>query len=456
MIVGPDFPPRLADGVELLGEFKDSGYAAPRSLIKRADGQVIQLSRLLYLVARRLDGTRDPLAIADLVSGDLGRPLSPVQVCYLIITKLQPLGILAGHSAGPGAATAPPAATPLLTLKAKGTLLPARAANAAGTLLRPLFHWPVIVAVIAAAAATDYWVFSVHVLAAALGQLENDPVDLLLIGAAILVSAVFHECGHAAGCRYGGARPGRIGVGIYLVWPSFFTNVTDSYRLGRGGRLRTDLGGVYFNLVFILALAGVYAVTATPILLLIIVFAHLQILEQLLPFARFDGYFILSDLVGVPDLFTHVVPVLLSCVPGRRRGPRAAGLDRRAQVVITCWVLCVIPLLVFIMGFLLLHLPAANRALWHSTSRAAGLTASGVAGHRYAAAAVAAISAALAGVSIAGSLYIATWLARRAIAVGLAWSAGHPARRVLVAAAVAGAAVSLAAYWAAQGEFSGW
>ena len=56
-------------------------------------------------------------------------------------------------------------------------------------------------------------------------------------------------------------QAGRIGVGIYLVWPAFFTNVTDSYRLSRAGRLRTDLGGVYFNLIFMLGLAGVYAAT---------------------------------------------------------------------------------------------------------------------------------------------------------------------------------------------------
>ena len=41
------YPPRLADGTELLGELKDSGFAQPQSLIRRADGQVIQLSRLL-------------------------------------------------------------------------------------------------------------------------------------------------------------------------------------------------------------------------------------------------------------------------------------------------------------------------------------------------------------------------------------------------------------------------
>ena len=91
---------------------------------------------------------------------------------------------------------------------------------------------------------------------------------------------MFHECGHAAGCRYGGARTGKIGIGIYLVWPAFLTNVTDSYRLSRAGRLRTDLGGLYFNAVFMLALAGIYAATSSEVLLLVIAFTHLEMLEQ--------------------------------------------------------------------------------------------------------------------------------------------------------------------------------
>ena len=73
-----------------------------------------------------------------------------------------------------------------------------------------------------------------------------------MLGLAV-ASMLFHECGHAAACRYGGARPGVIGVGFYVVWPAFYTNVTDAYRLGRAGRIRTDLGGVYFNAVFVLA-----------------------------------------------------------------------------------------------------------------------------------------------------------------------------------------------------------
>ena len=57
-------PPRLADGTELMGEFRDSGDSQPPSLVRRPDGQVIQMSKLLYLTAAALDGHRDDAAIA--------------------------------------------------------------------------------------------------------------------------------------------------------------------------------------------------------------------------------------------------------------------------------------------------------------------------------------------------------------------------------------------------------
>ena len=49
-----------------------------------------------------------------------------------------------------------------------------------------------------------------------------------------------------------------MGAGLYLVWPAFYTDVTDSYRLGRGGRLQTDLGGLYFNAIVAVAITGVW------------------------------------------------------------------------------------------------------------------------------------------------------------------------------------------------------
>ena len=46
-------------------------------------------------------------------------------------------------------------------------------------------------------------------------------------------------------------------------------------------------------------------------------------MHQLLPFVRLDGYYILSDLTGVPDLFARIKPTLLGVLPGAGGG-RAA------------------------------------------------------------------------------------------------------------------------------------
>jgi putative peptide zinc metalloprotease protein len=47
--------PRRADGVELVGEYEGSGFKEPPSLVRRANGQVVQLPPLLYALLERLD-----------------------------------------------------------------------------------------------------------------------------------------------------------------------------------------------------------------------------------------------------------------------------------------------------------------------------------------------------------------------------------------------------------------
>src|SRR4051794_29007510 len=95
-------PPRqrevleLADGVELVGEYEDSGFKEPPLLARRADGQMIQLSRLLYLVAAACDGRRDHEAVADAVTERYGeRRISARNVRAVAESKLRPLGVLA-------------------------------------------------------------------------------------------------------------------------------------------------------------------------------------------------------------------------------------------------------------------------------------------------------------------------------------------------------------------------
>ena len=63
---------------------------------------------------------------------------------------------------------------------------------------------------------------------------------------------------------------------------------------------------------------------------------------------------------------------------------------------------------------------------------------------------------ALVTLSLAGSLYIVTGLARRLTALGRRWSAGRPARRLLAGAVGLAVLAGLAAFWTLQGQFRGW
>ena len=91
-----------------------------------------------------------------------------------------------------------------------------------------------------------------------------------------------------------------MGAGLYLVWPAFYTDVTDSYRLGRAGRIRTDLGGLYFNAIVVVLTFVWWWATGWEALLLLVATQVLQMVQQLLPLLRFDGYHVLADLAGRP------------------------------------------------------------------------------------------------------------------------------------------------------------
>jgi putative peptide zinc metalloprotease protein len=119
-------------------------------------------------------------------------------------------------------------------------------------------------------------------------------------------------------------------------------------------------------------------------------------------------------------------------------------------------VLVVIPLLVTFLGYLLLRMPEVNRALWHSVSLQARLMATAAARHDYPMAAVDAIGAGLVALSLAGTLYITTGLARRIATACRRWSSGRPGRRLIAGAAMVTCAATLATVWTVQGGFHGW
>lgn len=356
----------LVPGTQPVGAFRGSGYREPPLLVQRADGQLVRLPELLYLVVRLLSehagGETRGSELLAVVAREAGAaselPLGPDHIAYLLDHKLAPLGLTTYTD---GATPKLAVNTPFLALRARLQLFGPAATWVVGGLLGWLFHPVAIVVAVGAAGFAQWWVFAGHSMTSTMQATVADPAGVLAVLGLAVASTAFHECGHAAACRYSGAVPGGMGFGIYLVWPAFYTDITDSYRLGRGGRLRTDLGGVYFNALSVVGLAALYAGTGWAPLLVAVLSVNLEIVQQLLPTLRFDGYYIIADAVGIPDLFRYIRPIIAHHVLRRPADERLTALKRWPQIAVTAWVLVIVPALLAELSYLAWQVPTLVR-----------------------------------------------------------------------------------------------
>lgn len=389
--VSPHTIPELTEGTRLLGEYQGAGYQEPRYLVSRADQQMVLVSPLLYRTAEALDGRRNIAAAADHVSSVSGQNVTPENVQFLIESKLQPLGIASLDPTQPQHKL--PRASPLLALSLRGVIVPAPVARVLAVIFAPLYYPPIIFFFLAALIGVDVWLAMQGKIDPAINATVASPLFVLPTIGLLIASTLFHEIGHAAACRYGGARPGRIGFGLIIIFPAFYTNVTDAYRLNRRGRLRTDLGGIYFNVIFIVGAAAAYYYTNYTPLVVALVLSHFSAVQQLLPLIRLDGYYILGDLVGVPNLFGHVKPILKSITSREARShPMVAQLRPKVRIMVTAWVLVVVPVLVLGLSLLLYRIPAYASTAWVSGNNYFDLAQNSVANGNYAMATLAGIS----------------------------------------------------------------
>ncbi|MEU9991944.1 hypothetical protein AB0E10_35075 [Streptomyces sp. NPDC048045] len=433
--------PRLSAGLRLHGEYQGSGFTEPKYIARRGDGQVVQLSRLLYLVASSVDGVRDTDVIAHRVSARFGREVSGDNVRYLVENKLEPLGVTVPEGQESDEVDAPRSDL-LLALKGHRVVFDERRTAKIARALSWLHRPAVVVAVLLAAVAMDVWLFGFFGAIEPVLEVLDQPLLILIVFVLTVASLVFHEFGHASACRYGGARPGCIGCGLFLIWPSMYTDVTDVYRIGRAGRIRTDLGGVYFNVVFMLAMAGAYFATGAQFFLAAVYLGHFEILEQLMPAVRLDGYYILGDLAGVPDLYGKIKPILLSLVPGakgRAARTEVAGLKKSARTIVAAWVLTMVPLIVGEMGYALWNLPRILTTMTRSLTEQLLGTGSAFAHGQIVEGLVGTIGTIMLLCPMAGVVYLSVKIGGRLLRAAKRSTAGRPLLRLaLCALALAG------------------
>jgi len=130
----------------------------------------------------------------------------------------------------------------------------------------------------------------------------------LMVGIALASAKVIHEFGHGLMCKRLGCRVPAMGVALLVLWPVLWTDTTDAWRLtDRRKRLFIDAAGMLAEVT--LAIVASLAWTVLPdgplrtgAFLLSSSTWLLTLAVNLNPLMRFDGYFLFSDYLDVPNL----------------------------------------------------------------------------------------------------------------------------------------------------------
>lgn len=359
----PLLAPLLAPQVQLLGEMQGTGFTDRQWLIER-NGQFIQLSELLYRVAEQINGRRTLEEIAAGVTEATQWIVSKENVRQLLQTKLIPWGLVRSEN---GSVMSPPKERPRspLQINMRRNILNPRIIERLASVFEVLYLPPVLIPILLVAASAHGWLYFVHGIDDSVRAALYMPGGLLLVLTLAIVAGLFHELGHAAALQYGGGKVRGMGMGLYVGYPVFYIDATDGYRLGRWARVRTDLGGIYFNLVFALGLMALYLVSGQEILLGVVMIISIDIVYNLLPYVRLDGYWALADLTGIPDFFSQMRPFVRSFFPGFK-GDKLPSLKPWVKLVFALYVIFTIPVLTLLFLLLLWNFPGFMLTGWDS------------------------------------------------------------------------------------------
>ncbi len=129
---------------------------------------------------------------------------------------------------------------------------------------------------------------------------------LLFIVPGLVGITLLHELGHALTTKHFGRRVTGAGLGLYYFFPYAFVGTSDIWMAGRWPRIAVSLAGPLVNL-FTGALFALLAAVLAPdavrsVLFVLAGLSFLLVIGNLHPFMELDGYYVLVDWLGVPNL----------------------------------------------------------------------------------------------------------------------------------------------------------
>jgi len=331
-----------------------------------ASGQYYRLSDSAYFFVGLLDGRRTVDAAWEACCAQLGDDAPTQNECVDLLSRLQMFGLLAGESplapdmveqrARMSAASRVKRRTGNFTSPSIPLWNPEPVLERSKHIVKLLFSpvgavaWVLLVGAGLIALASNWGAFTSELQ---LGRML-DPRSLATFGVIFVILRAVHELGHAAACKAMGGRSTEIGLLMIAgVLPLPYCDATSAWRLPEiWRRVLVSAAGVLAEtpIAAVAALLWAYGdAVSNPIVhdaarQIIIVSGVSTLVFNLNPLLRYDGYYILSDVLGIPNLSQRSRDVLKHLVERRAFGVRS-GQPPQVRSRTEAWILLVYALL---------------------------------------------------------------------------------------------------------------
>lgn len=134
------------------------------------------------------------------------------------------------------------------------------------------------------------------------------PGNLVLLSVTLAATKVLHEFGHGLSCKYWGGECHELGVMILVLTPCLYCNVSDSWMIpSKWKRAGVVVAGVFVECTLASICTFVWWFTNENLLhylcLNVMFISSLStIVFNMNPLLRYDGYYLLSDLLEIPNM----------------------------------------------------------------------------------------------------------------------------------------------------------
>ena len=144
-------------------------------------------------------------------------------------------------------------------------------------------------------------------------SVKSETVVYLAVYIAQFITIIFHEMAHGLACNYYGGHAGKIGVALIGFNPAMFCEISSIREFKeKYKKVICCAAGLTVNAssLFLLNVADIiYPTKFNKMMILINI---LNIIFNLLPFIRLDGYWIFSFATGIDNLYTRSIRKAIS------------------------------------------------------------------------------------------------------------------------------------------------